>query len=123
MPKTDATTTIAELKRAMAVFAHERDWEQFHAPKNLSMAIAAEAGELMEHFLWVPAEKSAGLCVDPAKKLEIEEELADIVLFSLQFANMAKIDVAAAVEAKIAKNAVKYPIEKAKGRSDKYTDL
>jgi len=111
------------MKHAMTVFAHERDWEQFHAPKNLSMAISAEAGELMEHFLWIPAEDSAAHCANPAKKPKIEEELADIILFTLQFANMAKIDIATAVEAKIAKNALKYPIEKAKGRSEKYTEL
>jgi len=123
MPTTDTTTTIAELKESMAAFARERDWGQFHAPKNLSMAIATEAGELMEHFLWVSAEESSALCTNPIKKTKIEEELADIVLFALQFANMAKIDVSAAVEAKIAKNPSKYPIAKAKGRSDKYTEL
>lgn len=123
MSQPDTTTTLAELKAASANFARERDWEQFHAPKNLSMAIAAEAGELMEHFLWVSAQDSTALCENPQKKLKIEEELADIFLFGLQFANMAKIDVAAAVRAKIAKNAAKYPVAKARGRSEKYSDL
>ena len=123
MSQSDTTTTLADLKAASANFAHEREWEQFHAPKNLSMAIAAEAGELMEHFLWVSAQESAALCESTQKKMKIEEELADIFLFGLQFANMAKIDVAAAVQAKIAKNAAKYPVAKARGRSEKYSDL
>jgi NTP pyrophosphatase (non-canonical NTP hydrolase) len=123
MSQSDTTTTLADLKAASSIFARERDWEQFHAPKNLSMAIAAEAGELMEHFLWVSAQESAALCESPQKKMKIEEELADIFLFGLQFANMAKIDVAAAVQAKIAKNAANYPVAKARGRSEKYSDL
>jgi NTP pyrophosphatase (non-canonical NTP hydrolase) len=123
MPTTDTTTTLAQLKEATANFAKERDWEQFHAPKNLSMAIAAEVGELMEHFLWVSAAESSALCMSDGKRGKIEEELADVIILSLQFANMAKIDIASAVSAKIAKNAVKYPVSKAKGRSDKYTEL
>jgi len=123
MSTTDSNTTLAKLKEATATFARERDWEQFHAPKNLSMAIAAEAGELMEHFLWVSAEGSVALCANSEKRTKIEEELADVVILALQFANMTKIDVASAIEAKIARNAANYPVAKAKGRSDKYTDL
>lgn len=123
MPKSDASTTLAELKAITANFARERDWEQFHAPKNLSMAISAETAELMEHFLWVSSEESAALCQEPKKRAKIEEELADIVILALQFANMAKIDVAAAIDAKISRNAEKYPVSKSKGRSEKYTEL
>lgn len=123
MPKSDTSTTLAELKAITAKFARERDWEQFHAPKNLSMAISAEAGELMEHFLWVSPQESVSLCGTPEKRSKIEEELADIVLFSVQFANMTGIDIASAVAAKVAKNAARYPVEKAKGKSDKYSDL
>lgn len=120
---TDATTTLAELKTRVLAFARERDWEQFHAPKNLSMALAAEAGELMEHFLWSTTEASRTVAADPARKAKIEEELADVVIYALEFANITGIDVAAAIEAKMARNAEKYPIEKARGRSDKYTEL
>src|SRR5205807_1903377 len=74
---TDATTTFAETKARVLAFARERDWEQFHAPKNLSMALAAEAAELMEHFLWATPEQSRGIAQDPAKRKKIEEELAD----------------------------------------------
>lgn len=123
MPTTDSNTTLAQLKEITAGFARERDWEQFHAPKNLSMAIAAEAAELMEHFLWVSTQESSELCANPDKRGKIEEELADVIILSLQFANMAKIDVAGAIEAKIGKNTAKYPIAKAKGRSEKYTEL
>jgi len=119
----DAATTFAELKSRVLAFALERDWEQFHAPKNLSMALAAEAGELMEHFLWATPEASRTIANDPAKRQKIEEELADVVIYALEFANMTGIDVAAVIETKMAANAKKYPVEKARGRSEKYTEL
>jgi dCTP diphosphatase len=120
---TDAKTTVAELKARVLAFAREREWEQFHAPKNLSMALAAEAGELMEHFLWADPAASRDIARDPAKRGNIEEELADVVIYALEFANITGIDVAAVIEAKMAANAKKYPVEKARGRSDKYTEL
>ena len=120
---TDATTTFAELKSRVLAFARERDWEQFHAPKNLSMALAAEAGELMEHFLWSTSDASRTIASDPAKRQKIEEELADVVIYALEFANMTQIDLAAVIETKMAANAKKYPVEKARGRSEKYTEL
>ncbi len=121
---TDATATLGEIKTRVLAFAHERDWEQFHAPKNLSMALAAEAGELMEHFLWdTPEASREKVANDPARLAKIEEELADVVIYALEFANMTGIDVAAAIERKMAQNAAKYPVAKAKGRSAKYTEL
>lgn len=120
---TDATTTLADLKRRVLTFARERDWEQFHSPKNLSMALAAEAAELMEHFLWAEQAASHTRAQEPARRLEIEEELADVVIYALEFANVTGIDLATAIEAKLAANAKKYPVEKARGRSDKYTEL
>jgi dCTP diphosphatase len=120
---TDGSTPIAALKQRILRFAQERDWEQFHSPKNLSMALAAEAAELMEHFLWATPEASKAIAQDTAKRKKIEEELADVVIYALEFANMTGIDVAAVIEAKMAANAAKYPVEKAKGRSDKYTEL
>jgi dCTP diphosphatase len=120
---TDAKTTMAELKARVLAFAREREWEQFHAPKNLSMALAAEAGELMEHFLWADPAASRDIARDQAKRGKIEEELADVVIYALEFANITGIDVAAVIEAKMAANAKKYPVEKARGRSDKYTEL
>jgi len=123
MAFTDSSTTVADIKTRVLAFARERDWEQFHAPKNLSMALAAEAGELMEHFLWATSEASRTIAQDPVKRRKIEEELADVVIYALEFANMTGIDVAAVIETKMAANAAKYPIEKAKGRSEKYTEL
>lgn len=120
---TDTVTPLAELKRRVLAFAQERDWEQFHSPKNLSMALAAEAAELMEHFLWSTPEASREIAAEPAKRQKIAEELADVVIYSLEFANMTGLDVAAIIEAKMAANARKYPVEKARGRSDKYTEL
>lgn len=120
---TDSQTTLSDLKTRILAFARERDWEQFHAPKNLSMALAAEAGELMEHFLWVGAEASGEIVRNPAKKGKIEEELADVVIYALEFANVTGIDLSAAIERKMAANALKYPVEKARGRADKYDEL
>ncbi|MEO6245926.1 MAG: nucleotide pyrophosphohydrolase [Opitutaceae bacterium] len=120
---TDSTITVAELKTRVLAFVRERDWEQFHSPKNLSMALAAETGELMEHFLWATPEQSQTIAHDPAKRAKIADELADVVIYALEFANITDLDLAAAIEAKMASNAKKYPVEKAKGRSDKYTEL
>lgn len=119
----DATTTIAELKGRVLAFARERDWEQFHAPKNLSMALAAEAAELMEHFLWATPDASRTVAQESAKRAKIAEELADIVIYALEFANVSGLDVAAAIDAKMAANARKYPVEKARGRAEKYDEL
>ncbi len=120
---TDATTTVAELKTRVLAFVREREWEQFHSPKNLSMALAAEAGELMEHFLWATPEQSAAIAADAAKRQKIADELADVVIYALEFANITGLDVAAAIEAKMAANAKKYPVEKARGNSAKYDEL
>ncbi len=123
MSHSDAQTTIEELKLRLKAFVHERDWEQFHSPKNLSMALSAETAELMEHFLWVDSQASKARAEEAARRQDIEDELADIIIYALEFANMTGIDVTAAIEAKMAANAKKYPVEKAKGRADKYTEL
>jgi dCTP diphosphatase len=120
---TDSSTTVSELRERVLAFVRERDWEQFHTPKNLSMALAAETGELMEHFLWANAEESRAIAKDPKKRAKIAEELADVVIYALEFANATGLDVAASIESKIAANALKYPVEKSKGRSAKYTEL
>ena len=119
----DRETQLQVIKDKVLAFAHERDWEQFHSPKNLSMAIAAEAAELMEHFLWQTAEKSREDVEEVKVRLKVEEELADIFIFAIEFANITGIDISSIIEAKMKRNAEKYPVEKAKGRSDKYTDL
>ena len=107
----DGTTTIGELKAKVDAFAAERDWHQFHTPKNLTMALAAAAST------------DRGRLEDPARAEKIREELADVVIYALEFANIAGIDLSEAVVAKMAQNARKYPVEKARGRSEKYTEL
>ena len=119
----DASTNLQELKDRILAFAKEREWEQFHSPKNLSMAIAAEAAELMEHFLWQSAQVSREDVHAAQLREKIVEEIADILIFAIEFANVADIDIATAIESKMAKNALKYPVEKAKGSSTKYTEL
>ena len=120
---TDSATTVAELRERVMAFVRERDWEQVHAPKNMSMALSAEAAELMEHFLWATPEESRSVASNPAKRAKIAEELADVVIYALEFANATGLDIAASIESKIAANARKYPVEKSKGRSAKYTEL
>lgn len=119
----DRDTHLQEIKDKVLHFAQERDWEQFHSPKNLSMAISAEAAELMEHFLWTTPEASRTDLANPKLRSKVEEELADVFIFAIEFANMTGIDISAIIEKKMRRNAEKYPVEKAKGRSDKYTDL
>jgi len=119
----DKDTQLQAIKDRVLAFAQERDWEQFHSPKNLSMAISAEAAELMEHFLWQSPEASRSDMDIEKLRAKVEEELADVFIFAIQFANVTGMDIAAIIEAKIKRNAEKYPVEKAKGRSVKYTEL
>lgn len=116
---TDAKVTLQDLKQKMAQFVRERDWEQFHTPKNISMSIAIEAAELMEHFQWLTVEQSQQL--DAAALADIGEELADIVIYALSMANFLKLDLARTVLAKMEKNSRKYPADKVQGKAHKYT--
>ena len=111
----DESTTLATLKSEFADFVRERDWEQFHSPKNLSMSLAIEAGELMEHFQWLDVESSRA--ASPEKLQMIGEELADVFCYTLAIANSLDLDLAAAFRDKMQKNATKYPAEEFKGRS------
>lgn len=113
----DPQTTLADLKQIMATFVAERDWQQFHAPKNLAMSVAIEAGELMEHFQWIDMETSRRLKDDPAKKQAIGEELIDVLSYCVALANALELDIATAWHAKLAKNALKYPADEFRGRS------
>lgn len=115
----DQQITLHELKERMATFVRERDWEQFHNPKNLSMSISIEAAELMEHFQWLTERQSQQL--EPDALQEIGEELADIVLYSLSMANFLQLDLAETVLAKMAKNEIKYPKDQVRGKAHKYT--
>jgi NTP pyrophosphatase (non-canonical NTP hydrolase) len=112
---TDATATLADLKALMGKFVADRDWGQFHAPKNLAMAVAAEAAELMEHFLWVDLDASRQLAQGPERGA-IADEMADVLGALLALSNSIGLDLAAAFEAKMARNELKYPVDKARGR-------
>jgi NTP pyrophosphatase (non-canonical NTP hydrolase) len=112
----DANTTVAELRKIVADFVAERDWSQFHSPKNVSMALAIEAAELMEHFQWLTTEASRSLRDDPQKLAEVGEELADVVGYSFALANELGIDLSQAIRAKMIKNAEKYPADQYRGR-------
>lgn len=113
---TDATTTVAELRKLVADFVAERDWSQFHSPKNVSMALAIEAAELMEHFQWLSPEASRELTHDPERLAAVGEEIADVVGYSFALANELGIDLASTIRAKMIKNAKKYPADEYRGR-------
>jgi NTP pyrophosphatase (non-canonical NTP hydrolase) len=119
MTKSDSTTTVAELRQIIADFVAERDWSQFHAPKNVSMALAIEAAELMEHFQWLTTEASRELPDDAEKLAAVAEELADVIGYSFALANELGIDVSSAIRAKMVKNAEKYPADKYRGRYER----
>jgi NTP pyrophosphatase (non-canonical NTP hydrolase) len=112
----DANTTVATLREAMTRFVAERDWEQFHSPKNLVMGLAVEAAELMEHFLWIENEASRLVVNNPADIAEVADEMADVACYLLALGNTLGIDLSDAILGKLAKNALKYPVEKCKGR-------
>lgn len=109
------------LRERLRAFAAERDWDQFHTPKNLAAALSVEAAELLEHFQWLTDAQSADL--DPAKKARVAEELADVLLYLVRLADRLDVELMAAALAKLEANARKYPIEKAKGSMRKYTEF
>jgi NTP pyrophosphatase (non-canonical NTP hydrolase) len=112
----DQTTPVAVLREAMARFVAERDWSRFHSPKNLAMALAAEAAELMEHFLWIDNDASREMVRDPAQLEPIADELADVAGVVFALCNALNLDLSEIVQRKMAKNVLKYPVEKARGR-------
>ena len=105
----DDQTTIAELRKLVNQFVDERNWHQFHAPKNLAMSLAIEAAELMEHFQWLSLEQSRAVVNDPAKLAEVGDELADVLCYALAMANELGLDLSTTIRGKMVKNARKYP--------------
>lgn len=119
-----ALDTLADLQAAAIRFRDEREWAQFHTPKDLALGLTIEAGELAELFLWKsPAQTEAGLRSDPEFRQRLAHELADVQIFLLYLAQAAELDLAAAVRTKLALNAAKYPVAKARGNATKYTEL
>ena len=124
MPSTDpsaARPDLDALRDRLRTFVDERDWDQFHAPKSLAMSVLIEAGELAEHFQWLRTGEPSELA--PGQTVKIGEELADVLLYVIRLADKLDIDLPAAAARKLAINAEKYPVGKARGRSEKYDRL
>lgn len=112
--------SLENLKNRLRKFAKERDWDQFHSPKNLSMALIAEAGELIEHFQWLTQEQSARLPEDKLK--QVEQELGDILIYLVRIADQLGIDLINAAHTKVDFNKKKYPVSDVKGSAKKYSE-
>ena len=119
----DSVSTINILKQEVQAFIDERDWQQFHSPKNIAMSIAIESAELMELFQWDTTEQSNDALRNEELRNEIKHELADIFSYVLDMAHVLHIDISESLMDKLQKNREKYPIELCKGRSVKYTKL
>lgn len=114
------TDSLNELKQKLENFVAERDWAQFHSPKNLAMAMIVEAAELVEHFQWNTESESHELSAE--KREQVGHELADTFVYLLRISQVLNIDLIEAANNKIALNGLKYPVEKARGKNNKYTD-
>lgn len=112
--------SLEQIKHRLRDFAAERDWDQFHSPKNLAMALIVEAAELVEHFQWLTEEQSQTL--PPDKLAEVEQEIADIQIYLIRLADKLGVDMEQAVNAKLKLNEKKYPAEKVRGSAAKYND-
>jgi dCTP diphosphatase len=111
--------SLEELRIALQRFASDRDWDQFHSPKNLAMALSVEAAELLEHFQWT----SDAATLAPDRHAKVREEIADVLLYLVRLADKLNIELLAAATEKLQINAAKYPVDKARGSSKKYTEL
>jgi dCTP diphosphatase len=116
-----ASDPLATLRESLRHFAKERDWDQYHSPKNLATALCIEAAELLEHFQWINEESSRSLSAEQLQK--IREEVADVLLYLIRLTDKLDINLLDAAAEKIVLNAKKYPVEKARGTSRKYTEL
>lgn len=119
-PPPEPARSLDDLRDRLRAFAAARDWDQFHSPKNLAMALIAEAAELVEHFQWLTQEQSAAL--PPEKKAEVAEELADVLLYLVRIADRLDVDLLEAAAAKLDRNESKYPAQRVKGSARKYTE-
>lgn len=119
----DNQTTIYDLKQKIKYFCEERDWDQFHNPKDLAIGISTEANELLDIFRFKTSEQIAAMFQDSVRKVHIEEEIADVLFFILRFAQMNHLDLEQCLNDKLIKNAKKYPVDKIKGKNLKYTEM
>ena len=113
--------SIAELTAEIRAFRDARDWLQFHAPKELAVAISAEAGELLQHFVWQNPQQSEQRARD--RREEIADEIADVVILAFELADNMQINLAEAMRAKLSRNELRYPVDKARGSNRKYDEL
>jgi dCTP diphosphatase len=116
--ETTGKPTLEMLTTQLAEFARERDWDRFHSPKNLAMALAGEAGELLEHFQWLTEAESRALPVEVSDAVALE--MADVLLYLVRLADTLGVDLASAAVRKIALNAEKYPVDRFRGSARKY---
>ena len=114
---------VGPLAAALAAFARDRDWEQFHSPKNLVMALTGEVGELAEVFQWLSEDASRVAAKDPKTAQAVRDEMADVLLYLVRLADVLGVDLNEAARAKLQINGMKYPADKARGRSAKYTEM
>lgn len=119
----DSTTTLAQLKQAIRHFVDERDWRQFHTPKDLAIGLSIESAEVLEHFRFRSLAETEALLKDPEKRRAIGHELADVLYFTLLMCEQFEMDASALLQEKMTISAARYPVEKARGRNDKYTEL
>jgi NTP pyrophosphatase (non-canonical NTP hydrolase) len=112
----DEETTVADLRRRVAAFVAARDWGQLHGPKNLSIAIAVEAAELMEHFQWLTVDQAAAAVQDEATMAAVADELADVLIYALSLANALGLDASTVVSGKLDRNERRFPAEEWRGR-------
>jgi dCTP diphosphatase len=112
--------SFAELADSIAHFAEERDWEKFHSPKNLVMALSVETGELLEHFQWLTEEESSNLSTE--KLEQVSKEIADVQIYLIRLADRLGVDVLAASASKLDENKIKYPADRVRGSAKKYSD-
>jgi len=112
---------LIELRDRLREFTREREWHRYHTPKNLAMALIVEAAELAEQFQWLTPEESGAL--PPEKHARVRDELADVLVYLIELADVLEVDLAAAARDKIARNAIKYPVEKARGNALKYDEF
>jgi dCTP diphosphatase len=113
----------SRLALALRAFSDERDWDQFHTPKNLAMALSVEASELLEPFQWLTPDESRDVASDPRRSAQVADELADVLIYLVRLADVLGIDLDLAVATKLAANADKYPVDRSRGSAAKYTDV
>ncbi len=118
MTSPNSANDLLALRDQLRTFAQEREWDQFHSPKNLAIALSVEASELLEHFQWLTEEQSKSIALT-----EVKKEMGDVLLYLIRLADRLDVDLVEAARDKLLENARKYPIDKARGNSKKYTEL